>query len=815
MSDLRFAFRQLAKSPGFTASAVLSLALGIGACTAVFSLCNAILLRSLPVPNPHELRLLHWSGVDARIPSLNGPITQVGDRFQSDALPHPAFLVLREQAAPLADVFGFYPVQEIVARAVGEPVVSDGMMVSDTFFTALGVRPFLGRLFALGEDEPSAGPNVVLSHAFWETLFARDPAVLGRTLSLNNNAFTVVGVLPPEFAGVRPGVPPAFYVPMQPGSPFLHTTITATRHWFVRLMARVRPGATDAQLRARLEPVFGQQVEAYLTKPTLRVEPGHGGLALDRNSYRKSLLLMGAVVGSVLLIACANLAGLSLARGVARQHEFAVRVALGCGRWRILRQSLAESLTLAATGGSFGVLIAVWSQAAIARLLAGSIDGLRYDLSLNLAVLGFALAATLLTALCSGMLPAVRASRVDPLDSLKTRGALSAPRLRVGRILVATQVSLSLLLLTCAGLYVRSLANLQKIETGFATERLLTFELNPYGVGYRDSQLTAFHARAQDAFTAIPGVQGATLVQYPLLKNRSWGVGFSLSAKPDLQPSTLQAQRLTVGENFFSTLGIAILHGRSLSAHDTQGAPAALVVNQAFAKKYFPNENPLGQTVKIHGVDWQVVGVCADAKYDSLKREVGPIVYTSFRQYVIRYSTSFLVRTTQSPAAIATSIRQAVAAIDPNVPVARLTTQEELRDASINQERLLALLCGALSGLALLLACIGLYGLMAYHVTRRTGEIAIRMAIGAQPRDVARPIVREALVLAGTGIGFALPGGFALTRFLHSQLYGVPPHDPMTIAVASAALIAVALLAAWLPARRATKVDPMVALRAE
>ena len=815
MHDLKYALRSLAKSPGFTAVAILSLALGIGACTAIFSLCNAVLLRSLPVPNPHELRALQWSGTETRIPSLGEKPDEHGTRTTAYSVSHPTFLNLRDQGAAMANVFGFFPIQEIVVRALHDPFVTNGLMVSDNFFPALAAQAFMGRLFRTGDDDPASGPNVVITHQWWENHFARDPAALGKTVTLNGVVFTIIGILPRDFPGVSPGSPPEFYVPMQAGSPFLFTDINATRHWFVRMMARLKPGASDAQLGSALNIAFAREASSVMKDPTILVQPGRNGPAFDRKNYEGPILLMAGIVGLVMLIACANLAGLSLARGAARQHELAVRVALGSGRWRLIRQSLTESLTLSLIGGTLGVLIAVWSRDALSRLLAGSTEGLHYDLSIDLTVLGFSFAAALITALASGLLPALRASHVDPLDGLKARGSLSAPRLRSGKILVAAQVGLSLLLLTAAGLYLRSLANLRKIDAGFVTENILVFSLNPAGVGYKGPAIADFYTKAQTALAAIPGVEGVTLEQYPLLSNRAWGIGFDLpgsSAQPGID---LQAQRLTVSETFFSTMGIAILRGRSLSATDVEGAPNALVVNDAFARRYFPNADPLGHPVKIHGITWRIVGVCRDAKYDNVKHDVQPTVYTSFRQYVLRYSTYFNVRTALPPRALTEAVRKTLASIDPNVPVANVTTQEQLRDGNVSQERLLATLCGVLAALALLLSCIGLYGLMAYHVARRTNEIAIRMAIGAQPGAIARSILREALMLVAIGIGVGLPAVFAVSRLIGNQLYRVPANDPATLTCVITILATVALVAAWFPARRATRVDPMTALRAE
>jgi predicted permease len=814
MQNVRYACRQLAKSPGFTLVVVLSLALGIGACTAVFSLFNAILLRSLPVPNPQELRVVQWTGVDSRVPSRNGNDEKAGNRLTADSVDHPLFLKLRDQAKPLADLFGFFPAQEVVVRAQHEPFVATGLMVSDNFFSALGAQPFIGRLFHVGDADPGAAPGIVITHRWWTSRFASNPDLLGQVLTLNGVSFTIVGVLPENFPGVSPEAPPEFYVPMQEGSPFLFKPLSSTQHWFVRLMARLKPGTSDTQLRDALTIAFAREAGSLMTEPAMVVQPGRNGPGYDRKNHEKPIVLMTVVVALVMLIACANVAGLSLARGAGRQHELAVRVALGSSRARLVRQSLTESFILAVIGGALGVLVAVWGRDLISRLIAGSPEGLRYDLSLNAIVLGFCVSAALATAIISGLLPAWRASRVDPLDGLKARGALAAPRLRIGRILVATQIALSLVLLAGAGLYLRSLANLRSVRTGFATEQMLVFKINPAGAGYKGPALSAFFTQAQDALAAIPGVQGAAVVQYPLLTDRFWGVGFTLTGS-SLAVQEVPAHRLTVGETFFATMGIPILHGRSLFAGDIDGGTNVMVVNDTFARRYFPNQDPIGHTLQIHGITWQIVGVCGDAKYENVKAEVAPTVYMSFRQYALRYSVCVNVRTTLPPLALSTAVRKAIAALDANVPVADLTTQSSLLDKNIGQERMLATLCGALAGLALLLSCIGLYGLMAYHVARRTSEIAIRMAIGAQPRDIALAVLREASVLILFGVGVGLPAVFAVTRLSQSQLYNVKPNDPMTLVAATVSLIIVVLLAALLPARRATRVDPMIALRSE
>ena len=678
-------------------------------------------------------------------------------------------------------------------------------MVTDGFFSGLGVRPLLGRLLGGQDDTGGAAPAVVISYRWWERQFDLDPGVLGYSVLLNGHGFTVVGVLPQEFTGVRPGAATDFYIPLASGSP---------DRWRVPLMARLKPGVNDARFQTALNVVFTRETETVMKQPSVLLTDGRAGPDLDRRRYRGPLILLLGVVGVVLLVACANLAGLNLARGAARHHEFAVRAALGSGRWRLMRQSLTESLLLALLGGGLGAVVAVWGKTAFSRLLSGSPEGLHYDIHLDLKVLTFALATTLVTALVSGLLPALRAASVDPRAGLKDRTTLGAHRLRPGRVLVAAQIALSLMLLVGAGLYVRTLINLAQINPGFAAENLLLFKLNPGDAGYQEARTTAFFDRAQQSLSALPGVRSVALTQYPLLSGGSWVSSFTIPGHPNEGGRESTAHMLTVSETFFTTLGVPVLLGRDLRIGDAGEAPKAVVVNEAFARKFFPGEYPVGQTLKRDDDNWQIVGVCRDIKYADIKSEVPPTVYLSFRQKPTG-SAFFALRTVLPSLALATAARKAMAAIDPDIPLTDLSTQEQIRDGAISQQRTFAFLCSSLAVLAVLLSCIGLYGLMAYHVSRRTGEIGVRMALGAQAADVARSILREALVLVGFGIAIGLPAAFAVTRLIHGQLYGVRPNDPATFAIGTVTLVAVAFGAAWLPARRAARVDPMVALRSE
>jgi predicted permease len=823
VKDFAFALRGLRRSPGFTAVAVLSLALGIGAGTAVFSLVNAILLRSLPVANPDELRVLRWSGTNVRMTSLGEwAVETSGNRMTAHSVTHPAFLNLREQVKERAEIFGFQPLDDITANAGSQSFTTRGIMVSDNFFSGIGVAPVLGRSFIAGEDYTGNGTCVVICYEWWEKYFARDPGALGQRLLLNGTQFTIVGVLPRGFSGVLPGSPSEFYVPMAAQSQFLYRPVTDTFHWFVRLMARVRPGVGDAQLKAELDVAFTREAAAIMAEPSMLVEPGDGGLSIDRKQYRRPLMLMLGVVGLVMLVACANLAGLSLARGAARQHELAVRAALGAGRRRLIRQSLTESFVLAFLGGGLGVLLAIWGKTVIARLLAGSTDGLRYDFSLDPKVLGFSLTAALITAVLSGLLPALRAGSANPVAGLRSRGAIGAPRLRMGRILVAGQICLSLLLLCGAGLYVRTLSNLMRIDAGFSAEKLLLLQLNPAGVGLEGAQRAAFYAQVQSALAELPGVRGATLLDTPLLSGNGSAGGFAFTDRPGDRSDNKQTHRLTVGETFFATMNIPVLTGREFTAADAEGAPKVVIVNETFVQKYLAGENPVGRTINIWGANWQIVGVSRDAKYTNLKETVPPTTYFPFRQrFYAKFakthlgSAYFAVRTSQPPLTLVSAARQAVAKINPGVPLAHLTTQEEVRNKNIGQERLLAMLCSALACLALLLSCVGLYGLMAYHVARRTNEIGVRMALGATRGQIARPILSESLQLAGAGVVTGVPVVLGASRLIASHLYGVSTYDPITFMSAAGVLLLVAALAAWLPAYRAARIDPIVALRSE
>ena len=827
LRDVRYAVRQLAKSPGFTAVAVLSLAIGIGANTAVFSLVNAVLLRSLPVPNPQELRLLNWSGADVKIPGVSGRMWIVGreevsgldashpaagERNRCCAFSFPGFKSLREGAAPLAEVIGFSGLPPIMVRIGTETFRAGGLLVSGNFFDGLRVRPTLGRAFTVADEMPGAEPSVVISWEWWEKHFALNPEVLGQTLILNGHVFTVVGVAPRGFHGESRNSSAALFVPMGAQSVLLPSaSLTATDHWWVQLMARVRPEVNAAQLQTALEAAFAGVAADRMKGPRIEVEPGAGGPDFWGEYYRKPLMILFGVVGAVILLACANLAGLTLARAASRRHECAVRAALGCGRWRLIRESLTETVVLAVIGGGLGVVMAQWGRTVIARLL-----GVWGDASMDFTVLGFALAAIAVTAVLAGMVPAWRAGNVDPLDGLKASRLHNRPQLRIGRVLVAVQIAVSVLLVTGAGLYGQTLLNLVRTDLGFPADHLLLVQLNPGDAGYRETAFIAVYDRLRGALAALPSVRNVTLSGHALLSGYSGSSSFEMPAHPPASPDPgtwPRASEMDVGEAYFETFGIPVVLGRSFTPADAAGAPRVLVVNETLARENFGGESPLGQVLKFGRNEWTVVGVCRDIRYANLREEMPAMVYFSFRQRMTP-SACFALRTATPPLTLVPAVRKAVASIDPNLPLADVTTQEA-RDGTINQERTFAVLVGALAGLAVLLACIGLYGLLAYNVACRTPEFGIRSALGAQRGDIARPIVREALGLATAGLAIGLPAAIALAQIIKHQLYGVTPADPLTITGGTGLILVVATLAAWLPVRRAMKVDPLVALRAE
>ncbi|HEU0005496.1 MAG TPA: ABC transporter permease, partial [Terriglobia bacterium] len=860
LNDLRYAIRLLLKTPGFTAVAVLSLALGIGANTALFSVVDAMLLKMLPVKDPERLVLFrsvaprefspgNYSGNAGRDP-------MTGQRWMT-SFPYQSFQRMREQESALLDIFAFGGVS-LNVNADGRADVAVGQAVSGNYFAVLGVQPWRGRVLTEDDDKPAANPVAVLSHRYWQQRFGANPAVIGQQINLNNVAFTVAGVTPPGFEGTMDaGSTQDVTIPIS-WEPQLYVERERSRMhgagvWWFRLMGRLKPGATAEQARAQLESAFHHSVVEHRTArqaqaqasganpiaaldpkdyPRLFLDPGGQGEMNQRQYYAPSLYLLLGVVGLVLLIACANVANLLLSRAAARQKELGVRLALGAGKWRLIRQLLTESVLLSVLGGAMGILLALWIKDG---LLAVSDWGGRrmraLEPQLDWRVLSFTTALSLATGILFGLAPAWRATKVDLTATLKDggRGSNAASRSLLSRGLVVLQVSLSLLLLIGAGLFVRTLLNLQRVDPGFNTRNLLLFDVRPGLIGYKDEKLVQLYEQLVERLEAEPGVQKVTFSNNTLLGRGSSQRGVylrsALSAAPDVEgrikPSG-DGHINHVRENFLEAMEIPLLAGRHLRAQDDARAPRVAVVNQTFASKYFPNETPIGKRFAFatnRPDEIEIVGLARDAKYTRQRDEIPPTVYLAWRQELRSMSGATLeVRTAGDPTSVVTAVRQAVRAVDEHLPLNDIRTQIEQAEETLAMERLFAKLLTLFGLLAQQLASIGLFGVMAYSVSQRTQEIGIRMALGAGRRDVLQMIVRQGMVLALLGVVLGLAGAYVLTKYLESwmnlsrMLFGVKPSDPLVYGVIAVLLTLVALVACFVPARRATRVDPMVAL---
>ncbi len=803
--DLRYGIRLLIKHKGFTTVAALSLALGIGANTAIFSLINAASLRMLPVPNPERLVVL----------------AVAGQRGEAGSFSYPLYEQFRDRTKSFSGILasgGGNRSRMVVSEPGGagqnESVQTE--RVSGNFFSVLGVTAIRGRTLTDDDDRPGAPrPVAVISYGFWQRRFGLDPAVVGKNIALNDVPFTIIGVTPPGFFGFEVGKNPDLWWPLQ----MTPQVYPANQSWnqpgssWLRLMGRLRPDRGQAQAMAELDFIFQQalaeraQAQAARLGSTwteterrnfldrrIALRSGSAGWTELRQQFRQPLLILLAVVGLVLLIACANVANLLLARAAARQKEITARLALGASRLRLVRQLLTESALLAMIGGALGLIFAYWS----ARLLLSYLPGhetLSLNLDLDARVLGFTMTVSLLTGILFGLAPALRATRLDLTSALKdqTGGArIGQSRLPLNKILVVTQVALSLFLLIGAGLFVRSLQKLRGLDLGFDRENVVLFSLD-LGTGYDAARATNLFRRLLERLETLPGTRSASLSSYGLLSNNYWGdkvIAQGYTPRPD---EDLTCHGQIIGPRFFETMGIPLLLGRDFSSQDDQLRRVA-IINQAMARDFFPNENPIGKRFSIIGQTDQpieIVGVVKDAKYQTLRERAPRTFYLPFFQQLGASDTTFELRTFIQPAGLAESIRR------------------------VALELFVAQLAGFFSLFALLLAAIGLYGVMSYTVSHRISEIGIRMALGAQAVDVIKLVMRETALLVGIGVIIGLGAALAFTRLISSLLFDLTPTDPLTIALASLLMIASAALAGFLPARRACRVDPMIALRYE
>jgi predicted permease len=840
--DLRYGARMLIKHKGLTTIAILSLALGIGANTAIFSLVDAVLLKSLPVKDPAALVQFKWvAGRGFSGFSYDGSaITDEATGLRTNnSFPQQTFERFSGQQNTLSDLFAFATLEQVNANVDGQAEVASGLVVSGGYFTGLGVRPVLGRTIAMEDDRQEAPAVVVLSYRYWERRFGANPAAIGKQINLNNAAFTIIGVTPQEFTGtLGQGNAPDLTIPLQmePAVRGNNASLNRQAVWWLLLMGRLKPGATPDQARAELEPVFQRTAFENLRRPQnqtqaapialqdyprLAVAPGRRGDTDWGWRQRRSLYLLMAVVGLVLLIACTNLANLLLARAAERRKEMAVRLALGAGRWRLARQLLTESLLLAAAGGAVSLLFALWGRDMLLSLRFPGRETLPFQSALDLRMLAFTFAVSALTGLLFGIVPAWRATRVDLTPAINGTGRSSTSHVRswAGKSLIVTQVALSFLLLVGAGLFLRTLRNLQQVAPGFNAQNLLLFRVDPRLSGYQGERLRDVYQRMSERIEAVPGVRSVTFSRHPLLAGSHAIREFYPPGQSADRNNAPGANIHIVRANFFDSMELPIQLGRGLSPQDDATAPRAAVINQTLARRYFPDDNPVGKRFSFdpdRRGEIEIVGVAQDAKYTSLRAEVPPTIYVPWLQELRGLGQmNFEVRTAGDPAGSLAAIRQAVREVDGDLPLFDVKTQVEQASQSLAQERLFAALLSFFGSLALGLAALGLYGVLAASVAQRTQEIGIRMALGAETRHVLRLVIGQGMLLVGIGIAAGSAVAFWLTRLLDSWLYGVGVTDAPTFVAIAALLTVVALLACSLPARWATKVDPLVALRCE
>jgi predicted permease len=850
--DLRYGVRMMLKTPAFTAVAVLSLALGIGANTAIFSMVDAVLLRTLPVKEPERLVLFNWqAGRTFRTSGSRGIF--VGglppDRRGGSSFHYSQFEKMQAEArgenSPLSDIFAFARLPEMNVLIDGQAEVVRAQAVSGGYFAGLGVPALLGRMISQTDDDPAAYPVVVISHRYWQQRFGADPAVVGKQIKLNQNAFTIVGVTPQSFRGaLQVDDYPPISLPVAFEAQVLGEN-SASAHaaekpgvWWLHIMGRLKPGVTLAQARDGLNGAFQAQALGMMPPPTKANQPaqlepkdfpvlvaldGSRGMWEMRHIYSSSIYLLFGVVGLVLLIACANVANLLLSRATSRASEITVRLAVGAGRWRLVRQLLTESVLLSLSGGAVGILFGMWGKDALQALASRGSDFLPFgiDYSLNWRVLIFCLVVSLATGVLFGIAPAWRATRLNLTSALKDskRGSSGASRSRLAKGLVIVQVAISLVLLVGAGLVLRTVKNLQAVDLGFNQDKLLVFSLNPQAAGYKDEKLTQFYQQLFTRLDGVPGAQAATFASVPLIAHNTNNNSVILPGETEQTAAEHMTNTEVVRENYHATMEIPLVRGRAFNNHDDGKSPLVAIVSETFARKFFPSEDAVGKRFGFDAATMgkvEIVGIARNIKYNSQRDEDEPLVYTPYLQSPEEIGQMyFAIRAAGEPTALLTAVRQAVNAVDNSLPLVDVRTQVEQSREALLSDRVFSQFLTFFALLALALAAIGLYGVMAYSVAQRTNEMGIRIALGAQLGQLLRLVVWQGVRLVLLGLVIGAAATFALKKLIASQLYGVTASDPLTFIVVGGLLLLVALVACFIPARRATKVDPLVALRYE
>lgn len=836
-ADSRYSVRILTKSPGFTAIAAVSLALAIGANTTIFSLARQMLYQRLAVPRAEQLRLLRWNGDGKEVVhGMWGDFDSTPNSgTTSSVFSYPVYQQLRAHNQVLGDLFA-YKEDSMNATIHGDAQRVNAAMVSGNYFAALEVQPQLGRALQASDDVARSTNVALISDAVWQREFGRVTSVLGQTITINQITFTIVGVTPRGFTGAK-GVMdgPDVYVPLslQPviDPKGKSSLLSGPGLWWVNIMARSKTGIDDRTAQAALDVQLRAAVKATTsvgpgeTIPRFALVDGSRGLHYSDGMLRKPIYVLLALTGFVILLACANIANLLLARGAQRQRELSVRLAMGAGRARILRQLLTESLLLASLGGGAGLIFGYFGRSILPNLLTNAWERQDINTPFNWTVFTFTAAVTLVTGILFGLAPAVLASRTQLSGTLKDTAQSTTRRRKglTGKSIVAFQIALSTLLVIGAGLFCRTLIALNSVDVGFNTDHLLLFEIAPPEVRYPGEKDVAVHAQIEQRIAALPGVESVTTANTPYIAENLNNSGFlpegENAADYKRQHRNSAEDVNVVGNSFFHTMEIPILAGRSFDARDTATSAKVAVINQALAQKRFPGVNPIGRRFRMDAEslsDWiQIVGICANTHYLDLRDEPPAQFFLPYRQQPHAGTMVYEVRTMTDPSTIAPVLRRVVQSVDTDLPVVNLRTQREQINATMQMERAFAALTAGFGVLALSLACVGIYGIMAYSVAQRTNEIGIRLALGAQPGQVRSMILRESTWLTAVGVVVGVGAALGLTRLVKSMLFGVTANDPVTLAAGVALLLAVALAATWIPARRAAGVQPMEALRHE
>ena len=817
LQDLRYAFRALRSSPGFAAVAILSLALGIGANTAIFSLIDSVILKTLPVSHPEQLVQVTMG--------------------KNSSFTNPIWEQLRDHQDVFSGIFA-YGGGRFNLAAGGEARYAQGNFVAGQFFDTLGLHAVLGRTFSMADDKRGCAGNAVLSYGFWQKEYGGRGDIVGKSISLDNHPFEILGVVQPGFTGVDVGSAKDVYVPIC-AERIIHgensNILDQRSSWWLQVIGRPKPGVSVSQAEARLKTLAPSVFEATVPpnwkpggqadyrKNTFSALPAANGLSYLRRQYQQSLVILMGIVVAVLLIACANVANLLLARSAARQREIAIRMALGSGRARLMRQLLTESLVLSLTGAALGILFAQWGTRLLVRFLSTGGNQVFLDLTIDGRVLGFTAGIAILTGLAFGLAPAWRGTRVNPQSAMKAnaRGVIEGSKFGLGKALVVLQVALSLVLVVGAGLMLTTFFKLEAVDAGFKPEHILLTSVDLRNGHYPKERWPAVYREMLQHLRAIPGVLSASDSEMTPISGSFWNEDLQIDGYTSKGRDDTLVYFNQVSDGYFETMGIQLVAGRDFNSHDTPESPKVAIMNQTAANRYFAGQNPIGRRYREDignkmSDPVEIIGVVKDAKYGTLREDILPSAFVAASQDAnTRKSVTFELRVAAgAPTSVVSAVKSAIAEVNRDVSLQFKAFGVQV-DESLSRERLLATLSGFFGALALLLAMIGLYGVMSYNVARRRNEIGIRMALGAEQSRVLRMVLKEVAILIGVGLAIGLGAAFGTTRFVESFLYGMKPNDPWTLTLAAAVLAVVAAIAGFLPARRASRLDPMTALREE